>query len=857
MHLLADHIFRRLIPRLALFLAFILTGISATLSAQCLADGGTLSLEDGSNINIICAGDGISDAFTPIVTGASGENFSWVITSAGGNILAVPPGPPFDLEGAGAGACFIWYIAYDDGFTGNIATGANICEYTEDNGCFDISNHITVNRQTGEDCNSLTCDALSSEIAFADGTTFSTICVDGTPDPLEIVMSGEFSGQNTSFIITNIIGEILGIPAGVGPFDLDGAGVGTCVIWYLAYDDGLEGLVVGQNADNLIGCFDLSNGAVVQRNQALAGAIQLSTGGTTSSICVDGVADPLAVVMSGPTAGDNSTFFITNANTGEILGVPGNNGPFDLDGAGEGVCSIWHLSSFGDVTGLTVGNNMTDIAGCFDISNAIVVTRNAGDDCGGNVVANGGAISLDDGTSAATICVDGVSDPLNVIRDGNGTGENRTFIITDAVTGTILGIPGNNGPFDLDGAGGGVCEIWYLAYNGDLVGLATQNNLSDLMGDFDLSNAITVTRNDASAGAISLDGGATEATICADGTPDPLTVIMSGDAAGDNSTFFITNANTGEILGVPGNNGPFDLDGAGEGVCSIWYLSSFGDVTGLAVGNNMTDIAGCFDISNPIVVTRNVGDDCGSGFNFTDVVISEVASDGRIELFNGTNGAIDVSDYWLCNRPVYQRIGDIAIECGDLLIQPGEVMVISGFNGFDAADAELGLYTTNSFSSSSALASYLEWGSSGHGRASVAIAAGIWEADFFLNAPTAGQSLQFGTNSDDAIEWTTADESLCNVNSATTATDNGGESASLRVFPNPIQGDMLNIEVEGMTGEIIQIQVFNMNGMELMSMLMSVSNSSSQIHLPESPAGTYFVRVVNNGQVVTKRFSRF
>jgi hypothetical protein len=252
-----------------------------------------------------------------------------------------------------------------------------------------------------------------------------------------------------------------------------------------------------------------------------------------------------------------------------------------------------------------------------------------------------------------------------------------------------------------------------------------------------------------------------------------------------------------------------------------------------------------------------VGADCDAGFNFTDVVISEVASDGMIEIFNGTAAAIDVSNYWLCNRPTYQRLSAMTLECGDLLLQPGEVVVVSGFSGFDATDAELGLYSSSSFGSSDAIVGYLEWGSAGHGRAGVAIEAGIWEADFFLNAPTTGQSLQFGTNDDNEIEWTMAAPSLCEVNSFTTTTDNDDVSVSLSVFPNPIQGDELNIEVEGMIGEFMQVQVYNINGTQLMSTLMPVSSSTTTIHLPIGPAGTYFLRVVNNGQVVTERFSRF
>ena len=33
--------------------------------------------------------------------------------------------------------------------------------------------------------------------------------------------------------------------------DFDGAGAGVCLIWYLRYEDGLEGAEVGENAANL------------------------------------------------------------------------------------------------------------------------------------------------------------------------------------------------------------------------------------------------------------------------------------------------------------------------------------------------------------------------------------------------------------------------------------------------------------------------------------------------------------------------------------------------------------------------------------------------------------------------------
>ena len=309
---------------------------------------------------------------------------------------------------------------------------------------------------------------------------------------------------------------------------------------------------------------------------------------------------------------------------------------------------------------------------------------------------------------------------------------------------------------------------------------------------------------------------------------------------------------------MPGNNGPFDRDGAGAGICEIWYLSAFGDVTGVTMGSNIDDIAGCFDLSDPIVVTRNAGDDCdGGGFNFTNIVINEVAADGMIELFNGTDSIIDVSSYWVCNFPAYTQISNMTVECGDLLMQPGEVTVISGFNAFAAVDAELGLYTTNSFSSSTALFSSVDGGSTGHLRASVAVAAGIWAAGQVADAPTASQSVQLSINDSDELSYDLADPTLCSLNNATTTTGNPGAQMSVSVFPNPVQGDMLNLVLDGMSGEMMRVQIIDINGQLLYNSVTDMSNGQMGVDLPITPAGTYFVRVVNNGIAVTERFVRF
>lgn len=104
-------------------------------------------------------------------------------------------------------------------------------------------------------------------------------------------------------------------------------------------------------------------------------------------------------------------------------------------------------------------------------------------------------------------------------------------------------------------------------------------------------------------GSIELtDSGETGLTVCSEGS-NPIDVTLGDDAFGDVMGWLITDAESGEILGLPAAP-PFDLSDAGEGVCNIWSISYEDGLTGLEVGGNAADLAGCFDLSNPIVVTR-------------------------------------------------------------------------------------------------------------------------------------------------------------------------------------------------------------------------------------------------------------
>ncbi|MBC6995409.1 CHRD domain-containing protein [Neolewinella lacunae] len=349
-------------------------------TAPCEVDGGTLALEDGSTDLSICAGDGIPDSISVVVTDTVGTSFTYIVTDSNGVIIDVPANQPFDFDAGDGGTYLIYAVSHDSTFT-----GATVGENLDDlDGCFDLSNAIVVTRLTGTDCPG--CNVDGGNLALEDGTTAFTICAgDGIADSFNVVLT-DTVGANFTYLVTDSEGVILSVPANQ-PFDFEGAGGGACNLYAVSHDSTFIGATVGANLEDLAGCFDLSNAIVVTRLTGTdcdgcnvdGGTLTLADSTTSVTICAgDSIADSLSVVLT-DTVGSNFTYIITDSE-GMILSVPADQ-PFDFEGAGGGTCSIYAVSHDSTFTGATVGANLADLGGCFDLSNAIVVTRLTGDAC--------------------------------------------------------------------------------------------------------------------------------------------------------------------------------------------------------------------------------------------------------------------------------------------------------------------------------------------------------------------------------------------------------------------------------------------------------------------------------------------
>ncbi len=329
------------------------------------------------------------------------------------------------------------------------------------------------------------------------------------------------------------------------------------------------------------------------------------TGVTDAIVCVGGGDTRISINISGNEG--NSGFIIIDGD-GNIIGMP--SGPnIDFNGRDEGLCYLHHISTDRSTTGVSVGNNLTDIEGCFEVSNAIKVTKVACNSCG---VAGGNLVTDVTDLEEVTVCIAGGKTSFDA-KVWENIGES-SYVVTDS-DGIIQSFPTGN-TFDFAGSTEGVCYLYHISSDGSLTGYEIGNNINDVVGCYSLSNKLTVVK------VACNDCGVVGGNLITDVTDlKEITVCISGENTGfdakvwenlGESQYVITDE-VGNITSFP--DGPnFDFAGSGVGVCLLWHLSFDGTLTGAEVGANASDIEGCHDLSNPIIVTKvDSGEACEDG----------------------------------------------------------------------------------------------------------------------------------------------------------------------------------------------------------------------------------------------------
>ena len=578
----------------------------------------------------ITVGEGTLDLIDVIVSGGEGDSSIFVVTDTLGNIISIQNGSSFDFESSGGGVCEIWHLNFADGLSG-LVVGSNLALLE---GCYELSNQITVTK--------IPTIIIGGNLTTIDLQTEIEICVgNGSSDDIEVILMGN-EGPNFQWVISDTSGLILGLPS-ADPFNLELAGPGVCQIWNLSYANGLMGLAVGENIDDLIGFYDFSNPITVTRNSADGGSIETTDGMTSVTIPVgDGVIDTIDVILTGED-GEFQDWIITDANN--VITDLSSSPPFEFGDVGGGVCLIYSISYSGALVGLAEGNSLDMLEGCFDLSNAITVTKEG---------LNGGVLTDLDGNTEVDYCnSSSYIDTLQVLLSDT-MGMDQQYVIVDTAS-VILHLDTLD-VFDLSSFTEDVCFIYNISYNTLPGGLVVGDSLDNLTGMYALSNALTVTKVETAGGDLSYGDGSLIDTIdVGDGIVDTITVLLSGNM-GEISQWMITDT-LGNILDLPVSD-PFEFGDVGGGVCYIYNISFQIGLTGLVVGNNLDLIDGCYSLSNPVTLVKeglNGGlltfDDLsmereicfGDGVDdFTSFLVSGTEGDNQEILITRTNGQLFV-----------------------------------------------------------------------------------------------------------------------------------------------------------------------------------------------------------------------
>ncbi len=302
----------------------------------------------------------------------------------------------------------------------------------------------------------------------------------------------------------------------------------------------------------------------------------------------------------------------------------------DFGGAPPGVCRVYGVSWWGtpfDPVGASVHEAVFSDY-CYEISaNYVEVTR---------ILLGSGTVQTEAGHTQVYTCPgDGIADVVSFTYEGTSEAS-FTYLITDPDF-NILGVPDGTSQ-DFEGAGIGVCLVWGLNYEGDLLASVGGNAKTDELasGCYGLTETpITVTRAIPEGGQILTANGEDEIDLC---VGDGLSDLTEFEGHGISEAGFrlVVTDDANNIVGLPPANA-VDFDDAGQGVCRVWGASYTGNFL-LELGQNIEDAEisdACNDLSDGFVQVNRT-EVKGGTVQTTDgaTTVYTCTQDGTDDVFN-------------------------------------------------------------------------------------------------------------------------------------------------------------------------------------------------------------------------------
>ena len=218
-------------------------------------------------------------------------------------------------------------------------------------------------------------------------------------------------------------------------------------------------------------------------------------------------------------------------------------------------------------------------------------------------------------------------------------------------------------------------------------------------------------------------------------------------------------------------------------------------------------------------------------------------STGTIGIVNVSANTIDISEHRLCFLFTYPVIGSLQVISGDPAnMPPAAALVFTGVP-INANASDLAIYLPDgAFSDPDNMIDFMQYGSAGNGRESVAVEKGIWDEGTFVSNP--GPFTFMGNILTDfgAEFWI---NNPTGVNELDLVKD-------ISTYPNPVVNE-LNIVSENSFVE--SVHVFNYEGKLVLTENFNSSQKSNKIDLSLLDNGNYILNLTTDKGITTKRIS--
>ena len=434
----------------------------------------------------------------------------WLITDEDGVIIGLPFGSPFNLDPAGAGNFFIYHISYDDGLTG-LSIFNNISDLR---GCFDLSNGIQVTNQA----------ANGGQMVF---TGSSDICLGDNSALLNVAVNGA-TGEQFAYMVTDLSGTILALSSD-RMIDVATFGVGAYRVQHVAYSGSISGLLIGENINDLDGCYDLSNTLVFNVTSPNAGTILTTAGDNMITVCPDGNA-LVNVQNVAPALGLEYRYLVTTVG-GTILSVQ-ESSQVQITSIESGTCRIYGWVGRSNIV-INVGDQVQNLAeGCAGISSNFITVRKE-KPAPGNVVNAGG--------NAQVICESGSNQQIRLCNTSTISGLTYAYLAVDA-NGVVRRISTTDF-LDFSGLGNGTYRVYGHQYSPGNAAAPGEDITSIGIGSCDAltANFISIIVQSVDGGFINSNEGG-ELNICLNDEADEVLFATLNSAPNLKYTYLVVDA---------------------------------------------------------------------------------------------------------------------------------------------------------------------------------------------------------------------------------------------------------------------------------------------------------------------------